>query len=195
MLKLTSKQSFFHCMTSKMAILFLLKSILQTSSYNLNPTVTRLSSQSRTQRLAVGIFHERASVGWFPQRRSFLSASASASSLSSSSSSSSSSDDSISTITTDGANSNSNSNNTSKKKQLSPEEKKELKEKKKKARDKRREFIGMAKAVDRGQWPNIYNPGGTDGISFTAKSGLPDRSKPFLVLGIESSCDDTGGTF
>ena len=24
------------------------------------------------------------------------------------------------------------------------------------------------------------------------KSGLPDRTKPFLVLGIESSCDDTG---
>ena len=23
-------------------------------------------------------------------------------------------------------------------------------------------------------------------------SGLPDRTKPFLVLGIESSCDDTG---
>ena len=25
-----------------------------------------------------------------------------------------------------------------------------------------------------------------------AKSGLPDLSKPFLVLGIETSCDDTG---
>ena len=70
------------------------------------------------------------------------------------------------------------------------------KEKKKiRARDKRREFIGMAKAVDRGQWPNIYNPGGADGKSFVAKSNLPDRTKPFLVLGIESSCDDTGGTF
>jgi N6-L-threonylcarbamoyladenine synthase len=23
-------------------------------------------------------------------------------------------------------------------------------------------------------------------------SGLPDRTKPFLVLGIETSCDDTG---
>ena len=71
--------------------------------------------------------------------------------------------------------------------------KEERKAKKQKARDKRREFIGMAKAVDRGQWPNIYNPGGSDGVSFEAKSGLPDRTKPFLVLGIESSCDDTGG--
>jgi len=70
--------------------------------------------------------------------------------------------------------------------------KEERKAKKQKARDKRREFIGMAKAVDRGQWPNIYNPGGSDGVSFEAKSGLPDRTKPFLVLGIESSCDDTG---
>lgn len=25
-----------------------------------------------------------------------------------------------------------------------------------------------------------------------AKSGLPDTSKPYLVLGIETSCDDTG---
>jgi len=29
-------------------------------------------------------------------------------------------------------------------------------------------------------------------MSFVAKSGLPDRTKPFTVLGIESSCDDTG---
>lgn len=59
-------------------------------------------------------------------------------------------------------------------------------------REKRRQFIGKAKAVDRGQWANIYSPGGDDGVSFTALSGLPNRSKPFIVLGIESSCDDTG---
>jgi len=60
------------------------------------------------------------------------------------------------------------------------------------SKDLRREFIGMAKAVDRGQWANVYSPGGDDGFSFTAKSGLPDRQKLFTVLGIESSCDDTG---
>jgi len=38
----------------------------------------------------------------------------------------------------------------------------------------------------------VYCPGGEDGKSFVAKSGLPDRTKPFTVLGIESSCDDTG---
>ena len=59
-------------------------------------------------------------------------------------------------------------------------------------RDKRRKFIGMAKAVDRGQWQNTYNPGGSDGVTFLAKSGLPDTNKHFCVLGIESSCDDTG---
>jgi hypothetical protein len=59
-------------------------------------------------------------------------------------------------------------------------------------KDKRRKFIGQAKAVDRGQWATVYSPGGTDGKSFEAKSGLPDRKKEFVVLGIESSCDDTG---
>ena len=59
-------------------------------------------------------------------------------------------------------------------------------------KEKRRQFIGMAKAVDRGQWANVYKPGGDDGMSFTAESGLPDRTRPFTVLGIESSCDDTG---
>ncbi|KAL7459362.1 hypothetical protein ACHAWC_011815 [Mediolabrus comicus] len=59
-------------------------------------------------------------------------------------------------------------------------------------REKRRKFIGLAKAVDRGQWENTYQPGGEDGCSFEAKSGLPNRDKPFCVLGIESSCDDTG---
>lgn len=65
----------------------------------------------------------------------------------------------------------------------------------KKSKDKRREFIGKAKAVDRGQWAAVYSPGGVDCMSFEAKSGLPDLSKPFTVLGIESSCDDTGGEF
>lgn len=57
------------------------------------------------------------------------------------------------------------------------------------ARDKRRKFIGMAKAVDRGQWSVTYNPAVP---TFQAKSGLPDRTRLFTVLGIESSCDDTG---
>ena len=59
-------------------------------------------------------------------------------------------------------------------------------------KEKRRQFIGMAKAVDRGQWANVYKPGGDDGFTFKAQSGLPDRTRPFTVLGIESSCDDTG---
>eukprot|EP00569_Conticribra_weissflogii_P015372 CAMPEP_0171405842 /NCGR_PEP_ID=MMETSP0880-20121228/16637_1 /TAXON_ID=67004 /ORGANISM="Thalassiosira weissflogii, Strain CCMP1336" /LENGTH=499 /DNA_ID=CAMNT_0011921401 /DNA_START=121 /DNA_END=1616 /DNA_ORIENTATION=- len=59
-------------------------------------------------------------------------------------------------------------------------------------REKRRKFIGMAKAVDRGQWAVTYSPGGSDGSSFVSKSGLPDLTKTFCVLGIESSCDDTG---
>lgn len=63
---------------------------------------------------------------------------------------------------------------------------------KKAGKDKRRQFIGMAKAVDRGQWSAVYSPGGKDGKSFVAKSGLPDKTRPFTVLGIESSCDDTG---
>jgi len=63
---------------------------------------------------------------------------------------------------------------------------------KKAGKDKRSEFIGMAKAVDRGQWSVVYSPGGKDGTSFVAKSGLPDKTRPFTVLGIESSCDDTG---
>jgi len=61
-------------------------------------------------------------------------------------------------------------------------------------REKRAKFIGLAKAVDRGQFQNTYSPGGggtNDG--FTAKSGLPNLVKSFCVLGIESSCDDTGG--
>lgn len=61
-----------------------------------------------------------------------------------------------------------------------------------KSKEKRSEFIGMAKAVDRGQWSNIYQPGGADGTSFQALSGLPNMTREFIVLGIESSCDDTG---
>lgn len=61
------------------------------------------------------------------------------------------------------------------------------------AKEKRKKLIGLAKAVDRGQFQNSYSPGGKDGVSFVAKSGLPDTNKLFCVLGIESSCDDTGG--
>ena len=69
----------------------------------------------------------------------------------------------------------------------------ERKERKMKAKAKRSQFIGMAKAVDRGQFSVTYQPGGADGQSFTAKSGLPSSDlEYFTVLGIESSCDDTG---
>ena len=51
----------------------------------------------------------------------------------------------------------------------------------------------MAKAVDRGQFKKTYQPGGNTGFAFEAKSGLPQTlDRPFTVLGIESSCDDTG---
>lgn len=70
--------------------------------------------------------------------------------------------------------------------------KEEKKKRKELAKEKRKKFIGMAKAVDRGQFSVTYQPGGADGKSFEAKSGLPDITKPFTVLGIESSCDDTG---
>eukprot|EP00546_Thalassionema_frauenfeldii_P003759 CAMPEP_0178918290 /NCGR_PEP_ID=MMETSP0786-20121207/13750_1 /TAXON_ID=186022 /ORGANISM="Thalassionema frauenfeldii, Strain CCMP 1798" /LENGTH=476 /DNA_ID=CAMNT_0020591995 /DNA_START=134 /DNA_END=1564 /DNA_ORIENTATION=- len=60
------------------------------------------------------------------------------------------------------------------------------------AREKRRKFIGMAKAVDRGQFAVTYNPRSSESGKFQAKSGLPDRTKLFTVLGVESSCDDTG---
>jgi N6-L-threonylcarbamoyladenine synthase len=65
---------------------------------------------------------------------------------------------------------------------------------KRRAKEKRKKFIGLAKAVDRGQFAVTYCPGGTaaGADSFQALSGLPDRSRPFTVLGIESSCDDTG---
>ena len=64
----------------------------------------------------------------------------------------------------------------------------------------RRKFIGLAKAVDRGQFTS-YQPGGEDGKTFQALSGLPSsvvddedggNRRHFTVLGIESSCDDTG---
>lgn len=69
----------------------------------------------------------------------------------------------------------------------------EKQRKKREARQKRRKLIGLAKAMDHGQ-PGITkyqlarNPDGT----FSSASGLPDRRQPFTVLGIESSCDDTG---
>ena len=80
----------------------------------------------------------------------------------------------------------------------------------------RQQFIGLAKAVDRGQYQTTYQPGGgdgdngtNDGTNFVAVSGLPPQcqtahtttttstpaptaSSYFTVLGIESSCDDTG---
>mmetsp|Transcript_3677 Transcript_3677/g.8766 ORF Transcript_3677/g.8766 Transcript_3677/m.8766 type:complete len:490 (+) Transcript_3677:189-1658(+) len=67
-------------------------------------------------------------------------------------------------------------------------------QKKAAAKAKRSKFIGMAKAVDRGQFKTTYQPGGSSGFSFVAKSGLPEdhSTRPFTVLGIESSCDDTG---
>lgn len=75
------------------------------------------------------------------------------------------------------------------------EQRMEAKRKKKaEGAERRKKFIGLAKAVDRGQFETTYQPGGSTGVSFEAKSGLPNDciSKPFTVLGIESSCDDTG---
>jgi tRNA N6-adenosine threonylcarbamoyltransferase len=67
------------------------------------------------------------------------------------------------------------------------------KERRKASKTKRKALLGVAKAVDRGRGVQVtYAPGGVDGLSFRAKSGLPDRTRPFTVLGIESSCDDTG---
>ena len=80
----------------------------------------------------------------------------------------------------------------------------------------RQQFIGLAKAVDRGQYQITYQPGGVsgdtgdNGTNFVAVSGLPPQCQTahttttttttppapaasyFTVLGIESSCDDTG---
>ena len=50
----------------------------------------------------------------------------------------------------------------------------------------RRANIGKAKAVDRGQYKNSYRH-----VPNSSKSGLPSASQ-FTVLGIETSCDDTG---
>ena len=66
------------------------------------------------------------------------------------------------------------------------------KQKRKEAKERRKLVVGKAKAVDRGLHQVTYKPGGDDGKTFTALSGLPDRSHLFTVLGIESSCDDTG---
>jgi len=71
----------------------------------------------------------------------------------------------------------------------------ERKAKKATAKNKRRKLIGKAKAMDHGT-PGVVtyrlerdpnNP-----VQYRAASGLPDRAQPFTVLGIESSCDDTG---
>ncbi|CAB9515444.1 tRNA N6-adenosine threonylcarbamoyltransferase [Seminavis robusta] len=62
------------------------------------------------------------------------------------------------------------------------------------ARNKRRKLIGLAKAMDHGQ-PGIVTyqlPRHSETKDYLAASGLPDRTRPFTVLGIESSCDDTG---
>jgi N6-L-threonylcarbamoyladenine synthase len=56
------------------------------------------------------------------------------------------------------------------------------------AKEKRKRLYGVAKAVDRGQFANVYQPL----LNISARSGLPDRRQLFTVLGIESSCDDTG---
>jgi len=73
-------------------------------------------------------------------------------------------------------------------------ERQRRKQKAKAAKSKRTKFIGLAKAVDRGQFSVTYQPGGPNGDSFSAKSGLPPDhlNRLFTVLGIESSCDDTG---
>ena len=78
----------------------------------------------------------------------------------------------------------------------------ERKQKKAAAKSKRRQLIGLAKAMDHGQ-PGVVtyrlarettSAGDSDEHEsvYAAASGLPDRTKPFTVLGIESSCDDTG---
>ena len=67
------------------------------------------------------------------------------------------------------------------------------------ARAKRKQKIGLAKAVDHHNlYPHVYKPG----PPFEARTGLPkgmipgdcgdSATKLFTVLGIETSCDDTG---
>ena len=51
----------------------------------------------------------------------------------------------------------------------------------------RRAQVGKPKAQDRGQYKNIYEVHRN-----VARSGLPLKQEDFVVLGIESSCDDTG---
>jgi N6-L-threonylcarbamoyladenine synthase len=58
------------------------------------------------------------------------------------------------------------------------------------ARAKRKAKLGLAKAIDRGL-SNVVTYDPYRNATFSSLSGLPDR-RPFLVLGIESSCDDTG---
>jgi N6-L-threonylcarbamoyladenine synthase len=83
---------------------------------------------------------------------------------------------------------------------LEKQKKKAFKEAAAAAKARRRKFVGLAKAVDRGQFAATatYQPGGPHGQDFVARSGLPLASFTssalghFTVLGIESSCDDTG---
>ena len=53
---------------------------------------------------------------------------------------------------------------------------------------KRENMEGVGKPKGYSDLNKIYNLD----ISRGSESGLPDLSKPFLVLGIETSCDDTG---
>ena len=72
--------------------------------------------------------------------------------------------------------------------QLKEERKAQKQARKAAAKAKRKKrLLGVPKAVDMGQYATVYQP-----RPFVQKSGLPDRSRLFTVLGIESSCDDTG---
>eukprot|EP00640_Fibrocapsa_japonica_P001671 CAMPEP_0113937604 /NCGR_PEP_ID=MMETSP1339-20121228/4192_1 /TAXON_ID=94617 /ORGANISM="Fibrocapsa japonica" /LENGTH=485 /DNA_ID=CAMNT_0000940437 /DNA_START=108 /DNA_END=1568 /DNA_ORIENTATION=- /assembly_acc=CAM_ASM_000762 len=57
----------------------------------------------------------------------------------------------------------------------------------------RRIGVGLAKSVEReGVYSKFNPPSVFPSDPPEAKSGLPDLTKPFTVLGIETSCDDTG---
>mmetsp|Transcript_17465 Transcript_17465/g.40658 ORF Transcript_17465/g.40658 Transcript_17465/m.40658 type:complete len:492 (+) Transcript_17465:131-1606(+) len=89
--------------------------------------------------------------------------------------------------------SNNNNNNENLTRDEILERRKQAKERRKLAKQKRRAALGKAKAIDLGLADQVtYQPGGLDGQTFRAQSGLPDTNRPFIVLGIESSCDDTG---
>ncbi|CAM9137282.1 unnamed protein product [Ectocarpus sp. 13 AM-2016] len=74
----------------------------------------------------------------------------------------------------------------------------ERKRRRKLARDARKLNVGRAKSVRRAGTSTekvgleaLHPPQGPPGSGAPALSGLPDMSKPFMVLGIETSCDDT----